>query len=90
MTVVKEEQLGAWQILEVTSDYSRLSYSAYDRANYILLFDQSTGYLVLISGEADMVTLEHIAHEIEIRESSLPKSEHNDNSLISMIDLARG
>ena len=90
VTVVKEEQLGAWQILEVTSDYSRLNYSAYDRANYILLFDQSTGYLVLISGEADMVTLEHIAHEIEIRESSLPKSEHNDNSLISMIDLARG
>ena len=90
VNIVKEEQLGDWQILEVTSDYSRLSYSAYDRANYIMLFDQSTGYLVLISGEADMETLEHIAHEMEIRESSLPKAPYSDNSLISMIDLARG
>ena len=90
VSVVKEEHLGDWELLEVTSDCSKLIYPTYDRANYILLFQKTTGYLVLISGELDMETLEHIAYEMEIRESGIPKVEHTGGPLIGTIDLARG
>jgi hypothetical protein len=90
VSVVKEERLGDWELLEVTSDCSKLIYPTYDRANYILLFQKTTGYLVLISGELDMETLEHIAYEMEIRESGIPKVEHTGGPLIGTIDLGRG
>ena len=88
--IVKEDRLGGWQITEVTSDCSKLIFPKYDRANYILLFQKTTGNLILISGELDMETLEHIAYEMEIRESSTPKAESNGDSLIGTIDLGRG
>ncbi len=90
VSVVKEEQLGDWELVEVTSDCSELIYPTYDHANYILLFQKTTGYLVLISGELDMETLEHIAYEMEIRESDIPKVEYSGGPLIGTIDLARG
>ena len=90
VSVVKEDHLEDWELLEVTSDYSKLPYQTYDRANYILLFQKTTGYLVLISGELDMQTLEHIAYEIEVRGSGSPKAEHAGDPLIGTIDLARG
>ena len=90
VSVVIEEHLGDWKLLEVTSDCSKLIYPTYDRANYILLFQKTTGYLVLISGELDMETLAHIAYEMESRESGIPKVEHTVGPLIVTIDLARG
>ena len=90
VSVVKEEHLGDWEILEVTSDCSKLIYPTYDRANYILLFQKTTGYLVLISGELDMETLEHIAYEMEISESGIPWIEYTGGVPIGTIDLARG
>ena len=47
-------------------------------------------HLVLVSGELDIETLEHIAYEIEIRESGIPKIEHTGDPLIGAIDLGRG
>ena len=44
----------------------------------------------MISGELDMETLEHIAYEMEIRESSSPRTESGEGSLIGTLDLARG
>ena len=90
VSVVIEEHLGDWKLLEVTSDCSKLIYPTYDRANYVLLFQKTTGYLVLISGELDMETLEHIAYEMEIRESSTPWIEYTGGVPIGTIDLARG
>ena len=90
VSVVIKEHLGGWKLLEVTSDFSKLIYPTCDRANYILLFQKTTGYLVLISGELDMETLEHIAYEMEIRESDIPNVEHTGGPLIGTIDLARG
>ena len=72
------------------SDYSGLIYPTYARANYIMLFQKATGFLVLISGESDMETLEHIAYEMEIRESRTPKAEQTGDVPIGVIDLARG
>ena len=89
-SVVKEERLGDWELLEVTSDYRDLPYWAYDLANYILLFQKETGYLVVISGELDMEILEHIALEMEIRESSTPGMEYTGDAPIGTMDLGRG
>jgi hypothetical protein len=33
--IVKEDRLGRWQLLEVTSDCSKLIFPTYDRANYM-------------------------------------------------------
>ena len=88
--IVKEEQLDTWQLLEVTSDCSKLIFPKYDRANYILLFQETTGYLIVISGELDMETLEHIAYEMEVRESSAPRTALIGGFQIGTIDLARG
>lgn len=73
--LVEETDWDAWHVLKVTSDYSGCSdifrYDN-DRVNYILLFDAERGYFVKLSGTSDMETLEHIAREMEIRESAAP------------------
>ena len=88
--VIKEEHWDSWNVLELSSDYTKLPISAYDRANYILLFDESCGFLVVISGEEELETLEHIAREMEIRESEEPKFVYPGSSGIGILDLGRG
>ena len=44
----------------------------------------------MISGESDIETLEHIAYEMEIRESNSPRIEYTRGVLTGAIDLARG
>lgn len=88
--VIKEEHWDSWKVLELSSDYTKLPISAYDRANYILLFDESRGFLVVISGEEELETLEHIAREMEIRESEEPKFVYPGSSGIGILDLGRG
>lgn len=92
--VIKEESWGAWHITEITSDYSSCrDYFHYpdNRVNYILLFDETRGYLVQISGTSDMETLEHIAQELEVRPSAteyIPKP--NGSSTIGMLEPGNG
>lgn len=73
--VVKEEQWGAWQITQISSYYrncsQRFDYEN-DTANYIFMFNEELGFFVQISGTSDMEILEHIAKELEIRESDEP------------------
>ena len=88
--VVGEENWDDWQILKVSADCSDLIYPTYDRANYILLYQNSTGYLIVVAGEAEMETLEHIAREMEIRRSDIPKHEDINGLPVGSMDLARG
>ena len=37
--------------------------------NYVILFSESQGYMVVIGGSDDLETLEHIARELEIRQT---------------------
>lgn len=90
VSVVKEERWGGWQVLEVSSDCSKLVFPVYDRANFILLFDESRGFLVVISGEEALETLEHIARDLEIRESAAVRDGHPDAAMVGLLDLARG
>lgn len=92
-TVVKEEYWGGWYVLELSSDYSDTDGYVYenDIANYILLFDEARGYLVTVSGTSDLETLEHIARELEVRESVRPNvSSSSQDISIGCIDVGRG
>lgn len=77
--IVEETDWGVWHVQKITSDYSESEmYRWYEnsRVNYIFLFDAERGYLVQIKGTDDMDTLEHIAREIEVRESDTPYEGH--------------
>ncbi len=76
----------------VSSDYKKLLH--YDRIiNYVFMFDETKGYFVRVAGAADMETLEKIARNIEVRESSTPyelEPAGTPRSNICIIDLGRG
>lgn len=72
--LVDETDWGAWHVMKISSDYSMHDGFNFenDRVNYIILFDATRGYFVNICSMSDMETLEHIAREMEIRESDMP------------------
>ena len=90
VSLVKEERWGEWQVMELSSDYSAIPYWGYDRANYVLLFDQTRGWLLEIAGTLELETLEHVARELEIRESDVPFAGSGYEELLGCIDLGRG
>ena len=95
VSVVKEERWGDWQLTELTSDYSDCTWEwTYDRANFVLLFNSEKGWLIQITGTSDLETLEHIARELEIRDSGV-RPYFTDESVtyaegIGMLDPGRG
>lgn len=92
--VVKEESWGNWHVAEISSDYSNCTdYFHYpdNHVNFILLFDETRGYLVQISGTSDMETLEHIARELEVRPSTVEYIPNpNVSAGISMLEPGNG
>lgn len=91
VTLIKEEYWGDWYVLQLSSDYSgcKLRWPS-EKANYILLFNEQSGALVTIGGTSDMETLEHIAREMEIRDSGKTAPENNMDASIGQIDIGRG
>ena len=95
VTLVKTETWGDWQVTELTSDYTECTGPwVYDRANFVLLFNSEKGWLFQITGTDDLETLEHIARELEIRDSGKrPYFADSADRLvegIGMIDPGRG
>ena len=95
VTVVKEEDWGEWHVTELTSDYTNCTWRwSYEKANFVLLFNGEKGWLIEITGTDELETLEHIARELEIRDSGqLPyfaESEETAIEGIGMIDPGRG
>ncbi|MCR5576166.1 MAG: hypothetical protein K6F56_04080 [Oscillospiraceae bacterium] len=95
VVLVKEDDWDGWHVTELTSDYTNCSLGwAYDRANFVLLFNAEKGWLIEICGTAELETLEHIARELEIRDSGeRPYHEEAMTGLvetIGMIDPGRG
>ena len=91
--VVSEEDWGAWHVQMISSDYSGTRYDyENDRANYVLLFDASRGYLVTVCGTAELETLAHIARELEVRESNIPYVSVDDMVVesVSILEPGRG
>ena len=93
VTVVKEDDWDDWHLIELTSDYTDCTlHWAYERANYVLLFNAEKGWLVQITGTSDLETLEHIARELEIRDSGERPYYDSDSYSegIGQIDPGRG
>ena len=95
VTLVSEDDWGDWHVTELTSDYTRCSQRwAYDRANFVLLFNREKGWRVTVCGTDELEVLEHIARELEIRDSGeLPyhyEEEAAYSEGIGMIDPGRG
>jgi len=91
VTLVKEEDWADWHVTELTSDYTHCTQRwNYERANYVLLFNSEKGWLVTVSGTADLDTLEHIARELEIRDSGRPAFSGEDDAIETIGILAPG
>ncbi len=93
VTTVKEEIWGDWQVTMLTSDYTHCTWQwSYEKANYVLLFNSEQGWLVMVSGTDDLDTLEHIARELEIRDSGEPAFSGEDSAIesIGILDPGRG
>lgn len=95
VTPVKEDDWGDWHVTELTSDYTNCAQRwAYDRANFVLLFNAEKGWLIEICGTAELETLEHIARELEVRDSGeRPYYEQRESSFtetIGILDPGRG
>lgn len=93
VTVLKEEDWDKWHVTELTSDYTDTVWPwSYERANYVLLFNSEMGWLIEIAGTEPIEVLEHIARELEIRDSGEPAFSGEDDAVesIGMIDPGRG
>ena len=91
VTVIKEEYWGDWYVLCLSSDYTQCKMRwPCEKANYVLLFDEQRGYLVTLGGSLPMETLEHIARELEIRDSGKPAPDKGMDTSIGQIDIGRG
>ena len=93
VTQVKEEDWGDWHVTELTSDYTNCTLRwTYERANFVLLFNSEQGWLVSVTGTAPLETLEHIAKELEIRDSGEPafSGENQVIEAMGMFDPGRG
>ena len=58
----------------------------------MLLFNSEKGWLIMVSGTDELETLEHIARELEIRDSGEPAFSGEDNTIesIGILDPGRG
>lgn len=93
VTLVKEEDWGDFHVTVLTSDYTDCKGRwIYEKANFVLLFNAEKGWLVTVTGTDPLETLEHIARELEIRDSGEPAFDGEDNMVesIGMIDPGRG
>ena len=93
VTLVKEEDWGEWHVTMLTSDYSNCKNRwVYERANFVLLFNAEKGWLVTVTGTDPLETLEHIARELEIRDSGEPAFAGEDAAVesIGILDPGRG
>ena len=93
VTLVKEEDWGDWHVTMLTSDYTNCTRRwTYERANFVLLFNSEQGWLVSVTGTAPLETLEHIASELEIRDSGEPAFSGEDQVIeaMGMFDPGRG
>ncbi len=90
VTVLSNETMNGWQVLEIHSDYSAVHSPTYDSANFIVMFDQTRGYLVTVCGTLDMAELEKIAKGMEIRASDEPYESFGFQESVGALTVGRG
>ncbi len=89
--IVKEE---TWDELEVTEFVQTQEYGDGQTlvTNFVLLFSPEDGWMISVGGFTDFETLEHIARELEIRDSGEPAFSGEDNAIesIGILEPGRG
>lgn len=90
VSVLMNETMNGWQVLELHSDYSAVHSPTYDSANFIVMFDQSRGYRITVCGTLDMAELEKIAKGMEIRASDEPFESFGFQESVSALTVGRG
>ena len=80
--VVKTDTWGELSVVEVSANWK----DRYGHMNYVLLFAQEEGYLIVIGGSDELEVLEHIARELEVRqrEETVPLSADDRYAMISV------
>lgn len=93
---IEEETWDNWKVTKVVADYSSTEWSSLNKywsiVNYILMFDEEQGILVIVRGEDSMDSLEKIAKNLEIRETDTLLFQDSPQSelQIGLMDLGRG
>lgn len=87
VTIVKEENWGEYKVTELTASW----HPEYGLGvqNFVLLQNEEHGYLISIGGGDDFETLEHIARELEVRDTGEPV-EYNPDFNIGIMNVGRG
>ncbi len=88
--LVKEEQWENLAVKELTAAWDPVGMAgALANVNYVILFSKEDGYLLTVSGTADLETLEHIAKELEIDVTD-ELHKYNPDFNIGILNLGRG
>lgn len=69
--IIDEKYWDDWYVLSISSDFSesKTYYYKNDRVNYVLLLNETNGWLITVMGTDSIETLEKIAANLEIRQS---------------------
>lgn len=81
---VRTEQWGSLRVTMAEMLYTDFR----GQENYVILFSEEQGYLVVVGGSEDLETLSHIARELEIRQTDQVVA--NDGSDYGMLNIGRG
>ena len=85
--IIKEETWENYKVTELTAAWN-LEHGL-GVQNFVLLKDEEHGYIISVGGGDDFETLEHIARELEVRDTGEPV-EYNPDFNIGIMNVGRG
>ena len=85
--IIGEEQWENYKVTKLTAAWN-LEYGL-GVQNFILMQDEEHGYIIAVGGGDDFETLEHIARELEVRDTGEPV-EYNPDFNIGIMNIGRG
>ncbi len=85
-SVVKEEVWDRFQVTEITAAWNT---EYVDPQNFILMKDEANGFILQVAGNDDFETLEHIARELELRDTG-EQVQVNPDFNIGIMNVGRG
>lgn len=85
--ILSEETWGEYKVTKLTAAWN-LEYGL-GVQNFILMKDEEHGYIISVGGGDDFETLEHIARELEVRDTGEPVN-YDPNFNIGIMNIGRG
>lgn len=85
---ITEDHRSNFDIIKIRG--TRDGYKGIEDSNFYIMLNESAGYVIVLSGSSEIETLEHIANELEIRETSnVINSKYYSNHVV-FLDPGRG